>query len=137
MHKYVRHPADIPINFRLGALGADHREYARNIGQGGLCFLSPVHINPGTAIHIEIAVAEPTFRAEGMVVWCRRNEEERAFEVGVGFEGLQTAYSIRMVEQVCHIEHYRQEVFRTEGRTLTSEEAALEWIEQFSARFPW
>lgn len=137
MRRYVRHPTDIPISFRLGAVGANHREYARNIGESGLCFLSPARITPGTAIQIEIAIAGPIFRAEGVVAWCRRDEEGGAFEVGVCFTGLETAYSIRMVEQVCHIEHYRQEVLRTEGRDLTSEEAALEWIEQFSARFPW
>jgi hypothetical protein len=46
------------------------------------------------------------------------------------------AFSTRMVEQVQHIEHYRQEVLRVEGRLLDDDSAALEWIERFAAAFP-
>ena len=41
-----------------------------------------------------------------------------------------------MVEQLCHIEHYRNEVNRKEGRDISSEEAATEWIAQFADKFP-
>ena len=46
------------------------------------------------------------------------------------------AYSTRMVEQVEHIKHSRQEVLRVEGRVLDDESAALEWITRFAATFP-
>jgi hypothetical protein len=38
-----------------------------------------------------------------------------------------------MVEQICFIEHYKNEVLETEGRALTSEQAAAEWIEKYGA----
>ena len=136
MRRYIRVPTAIPISFHLGAVGIEHREYARNISQGGLCFLSRARIAPGTAIQIEIAATDPVFRADGVVAWCHRNHEEEAFAVGVCFDGVKTADSLRLVEQACHIEYYRQEVFRREGRQLTSEEAALEWIELFSTWIP-
>lgn len=41
-----------------------------------------------------------------------------------------------MVEQVCYIENYRQEVLRKEGRQLDGEAAAREWIDRFAASFP-
>jgi hypothetical protein len=41
-----------------------------------------------------------------------------------------------MVEQICYIEHYRKEVRATQGRVLTAEEAAREWIERNAGRFP-
>jgi hypothetical protein len=41
-----------------------------------------------------------------------------------------------MVEQICHIEDYRQSVCRVEGRQLSAEEAAVEWIAQYAAQFP-
>jgi hypothetical protein len=41
-----------------------------------------------------------------------------------------------MVEQLCHIEHYRKEVRDTEGRILDGEAAAREWISKFAAKFP-
>ena len=33
-----------------------------------------------------------------------------------------------MIDQLCHIERYRWKVQDEEGRQLTSEEAAAEWI---------
>ncbi|WP_300318347.1 hypothetical protein [Accumulibacter sp.] len=41
-----------------------------------------------------------------------------------------------MVEQIQHIEHYRQEVLLVEGRTLDGDSAALEWISRYAALFP-
>jgi hypothetical protein len=41
-----------------------------------------------------------------------------------------------MIEQICHIEHYRKEVKLVEGRELSSEEAADEWITRYAGDFP-
>ena len=46
------------------------------------------------------------------------------------------AFATRMVEQVQHIERYRQEVLRVEGRLLDDDSAALEWITRYAATFP-
>jgi hypothetical protein len=37
-----------------------------------------------------------------------------------------------MVEQICHIEHYRRAVRESQSRTLSSQEAAIEWIECYA-----
>ncbi|NEV61805.1 PilZ domain-containing protein [Thiorhodococcus minor] len=132
--QFLRHPSDVPISYSLREVVFSQSDYLRNIGEGGLCFASRIPISPGTRIHIEIPIAEPAFEADGIVVWC--NAADPAFEVGVRFEGVEAEYGIRMVEQVCHIEHYRQQVLKQEGRSLTSEEAALEWIQKFADRFP-
>jgi hypothetical protein len=42
----------------------------------------------------------------------------------------------RMVEQVCYIENYKKVVYQTEGRLLTAEEAAMEWICKYASQFP-
>ena len=41
-----------------------------------------------------------------------------------------------MIEQICHIEHYRHEIEQVEGRKLNSEEAAREWIQRYASEFP-
>ena len=41
-----------------------------------------------------------------------------------------------MVEQICHIEHYRRTVHESQGRSLSSHEAAPEWIERYAEAFP-
>lgn len=134
MRLYFRHPTDMPIRYRLGDVVAHDSDHLRNIGHGGLCFTSRLSIATGSNIHIEIPVATFVFKADGVVVWCHANRG--AFEVGVQFAEEETDYSVRMVEQVCQIEHYRHEVFKTESRSLTSEQAALEWTEKNAAQYP-
>jgi hypothetical protein len=41
-----------------------------------------------------------------------------------------------MVQQVCSIENYRKEQREREGRRLSTQEAAVEWIEKYAGRFP-
>jgi hypothetical protein len=48
----------------------------------------------------------------------------------------EVPFATRMVAQVQHIKHYRQEVLRVEGRVLDDDSAALEWIERYAATFP-
>jgi len=137
MRLYLRHPTDVPISYRLSDLVADRTDYLRNIGRGGLCFNSRLPIAPGAGIHIQIPIAEPVFEADGLVVWCHATHSPPGtYEVGVRFQALEMDYSLRMVEQVCQIEHYRHQILRTEGRDLTSEQAAVEWIQKNAARYP-
>jgi hypothetical protein len=42
------------------------------------------------------------------------------------------SFILCMVEQICHIEHYRRAVHESQGRTLSSREAAIEWIEGYA-----
>ncbi|MCU7861915.1 MAG: PilZ domain-containing protein, partial [Candidatus Thiodiazotropha sp. (ex Lucinoma kastoroae)] len=105
-----------------------------NYSGGGLCFLAEGQIEPGTEIHIAIPITPPLFHATGVVVWCRK--EENNYLVGVKFTEQETAYAVRMVEQLCYIEHYKQTIKQTEGRTLSGEEAAMEWIERYAGEFP-
>ena len=134
IRRFLRHPSDVPIRYSLREVIADERDYLRNIGEGGLCFSSRLAIQPGTGIHIQIPIVDPVFEVDGIVAWCHHHGA--VFEVGVRFEGIEDRYGVRMVEQVCHIEHYRHEVRAREGRSMTSEEAALEWIQKYADRFP-
>ncbi|NKN32542.1 PilZ domain-containing protein [Marichromatium bheemlicum] len=134
MRRFLRHPSDIPIHYRLANRPHRRRNRLRNIGKGGLCFLSCTPVAVGATIEIEIPVAEPAYRAEGFVAWCR--PRRGLFEVGVHFANGEADYQIRMVEQVCRIEHYRRRVLATQGRALSSEQAASEWIQRYAADFP-
>jgi hypothetical protein len=134
MRNYIRHPADVPIHLRVQQAGAAGAERIRNIGVGGLCCTSRVGLAQGVLVRVRIPVREPPFESEGMVVWCRRSNGD--FEVGIQFLGQEDAFRARMVEQVCHIEHYRRRVREREGRELSPEQAAREWIEKYAAEFP-
>ena len=134
MRRYIRHPSDIPIQFVLGDVVAHKKDYLTNISEGGLSFRAYTYIEPGSSILIQIPISDPTFEATGVVVWCRENSGQ--FDVGVKFTDMKTEFKVRMVEQVCHIEQYKKEVQEKEGRELTGEEAAMEWIRAHAADFP-
>lgn len=137
MRQYIRHPSELPIHYKTNAgrtLRGDNADKMQDISSGGLSFHSDYRIQPGKSVHIEIQVKPPPFVADGEVVWCRKQPD--GYLIGLRFDDSDTEYSLRMVEQVCHIEQYRRKILRKEGRRLTSEQAAMEWISQFAADFP-
>ena len=135
MRQYIRHPVDVPIEVLMDGTPPCTSFHAQDIGQGGLAFWSEISVEPGTQVGIRIPHVEPAFEARARVVWCR-NARRPGFELGVAFMDAQDAFLARMVEQVCYIEDYRKTVLRTEGRLLSPEDAAAEWIGKFAALFP-
>jgi len=136
--RYIRHPSEIPLEFRVAGPGGPPagggRPRLADLGLGGLCFRAPAPALPGQELLIRVPLVDPELELRGRVVWCRRRGP--AWEVGVAFHEEAEAHRARMVEQICHIERYRREVRRREGRELSSEEAAREWIARYAARFP-
>ena len=132
--RYIRHPTSMPISYKLQGQERRHHDRVRNIGEGGLCFATAVVIDPGTAIRLSIPLFAQQFEVDATVAWCQPVPD--AYLVGVQFVSPQERICVRMVEQLCYIEDYRLQVGRDEGRALSSEQAAEEWLERFSARFP-
>lgn len=134
MREYIRHPADIPIEFQQDSPALSQNETLANIGQGGLAFHSHTALAAGTVILIRITLRQPAYQARARVAWC--HPSDAGFDVGVELLDPDDVFRSRMIEQLCHIEHYRQMVLRTQGRQLSGQEAALEWISKFAAQFP-
>ena len=139
MRKFIRHPISIPITFSMVALPEEtspiaHYTNLKDISEGGLSFTSPIAVEPGSTISITIPLTQSPFTAKGVVRWCKRIEN--SFYVGVQFNDEYSKFNVRMVEQICHIEAYQKEVYQKEGRELSLQEAALEWIKKFSTQFP-
>ena len=134
MREYIRHPSDIPIEYELESVVAHQKDYLNNISQGGLSFKCHHYLQEGAVIHIRIPLVHPIFQTDGIVVWC--HDMNSHYDVGIKFLDSINTYRIRMVEQICHIEHYKKEVLEHEGRTLSGEEAALEWIRKYAPDFP-
>ncbi len=135
MRQFIRHPVTIPIEVsRMGPQSAEYGVHAHSVGVGGVAFRCKGRLEPGTVVRLHIPCVEPKFDTDARVVWCNGNDS--GAELGVEFLSADDAYRARMVEQVCHIENYRQAVFRSEGRMPTPEEAAIEWLGKFAASFP-
>ncbi|MEK7759100.1 MAG: PilZ domain-containing protein [Pseudomonadota bacterium] len=133
MRSFIRHPTDIPIEIELEDQPCKH-EPLRNVSRGGLCFMHPQAAPVGSNIVVRIALTSPPFEAACRVTWCQA--DGNAWQVGVVFLDQDILFRLRMVEQICHIEHYRRTVHESQGRSLSSHEAALEWIERYAEAFP-
>ena len=135
MRQFIRHPVDVPIEIRSGHCEACAEFHTQDISLGGLAVLSKDAVEPGSLIEVRIPYVQPAFEARARVAWCRPRRGG-GHEVGVSFLDAADVFLARMVEQVCYIEDYRKSVAREEGRELSSEEAAGEWIEKFASQFP-
>jgi len=132
--RFIRHPTRMPIRFELRGDRLWHDDCLRNVGEGGLCFATAMALDPDLAIRLTIPVLGEQYALDGAVAWCRRTTS--GYEVGVRFFTPQDRFCVRMVEQLCYIEDYRLQVETEEGRRLSSEQAAREWVERFADQFP-
>jgi hypothetical protein len=134
MRQSIRHPADILIEVRARGQLTHVTHNTFNLSIGGLEFRCDHEFEPGDVVEIRIPFVRPPFEVEARVAWCKAGEGR--FELGVEFLAQDDAFLARMVEQVCHIENYKKDIYRTEGRLLSPEEAAMEWINKYASRFP-
>jgi hypothetical protein len=132
--EFLRHTVHVPLEVARVDASAPLVEEGVNVSHGGLAFLSTTCPKVGDLLELRIPTVRPPFEAQARVAWCR--EEAGKFLVGVQFLDSTAAFQSRMVQQVCSIENYRQDVKRREGRSLTPQEAASEWIARYAGRFP-
>ena len=131
---YLRHPSDIPIDVLPVEIDAGDTRSLHNVSHGGLSFSASQPHTQGEIVRLRIALVSPVFEAIGKVVWCRGTDGR--YIVGVEFLDQVDLFRARMVEQICHIEHYKKTLRENEGRHLSSQEAALEWISKYADGFP-
>jgi hypothetical protein len=133
MRSFIRHPTAIPIEISLEDR-LRTQEPLSNVSRGGLSFKCTQAAPVGSNIIVRIALTSPPFEARCQVTWCQADGD--AWQVGVQFLDQDDLFRARMVEQICHIEQYRRSVRASEGRAMSSHEAALEWIERYADAFP-
>lgn len=129
---YIRHPSTIPIAFKVSSDVKNTR--VTDVGEGGLCFVCQHPIEAGEQIHIIISCIRPDFDADGVVRWCKQDGND--YLIGVAFQERSVAFSVRMIEQICHIEDYRKLIKNEQGIELSSEQAAEQWIKKYAHTFP-
>ena len=105
-----------------------------NVSLGGLAFTSFKPLEILQRVRVCIPVLQQENFLVGNVVWCEKSDV--GYEIGIEFDSSRDAFRLRMIEQICHIEHYRNEISRVEGRKLSAQEAASEWISKFADDFP-
>lgn len=138
VRKFIRHPAGVPIQVTLDWAEDENDETVdqtiTNVSLGGLAFVSHKPLELLERVRVCIPVLNQENFLVGNVVWCEKSGG--AYEIGIEFEKSKDVYRLRMIEQICHIEHYRKEIARVEGRELNAQEAATEWISKYAGDFP-
>ena len=137
MRSYIRHPSGMPISIRpdeKDEMDGGSSEKMNNISYGGLSFTSQAPLIPGAMVSLSVSIPHGEVESRGRVSWCR--ERVDGYEIGVEFLDAGDFYTVRMVEQVCHIENYRGEELKQKGRSLSCAQAAEEWIDKYAADFP-
>ena len=132
--RFIRHTADVPLEVRTVRESRRASRRGVNVSFGGLAFESDDPLAHGTTLEVRIDQVKPPFEAHARVVHCEPEGDH--YCIGVQFLDAGDAFRARMVEQVCSIDRYRQQVREREGRELTGQEAAEEWIRDHAARFP-
>ena len=131
---YIKHPADIPLDYSIESTPSIVTAPAINTHRGGMVFQTDAALPVGVRINLRLMLNGAKLALHGAITHCILMPEGH-WDVGVTFAEDNEHYAMRMIEQACHIEHYRKAVAQT-GRELSSDEAAKEWIHKFAACFP-
>lgn len=127
----IDHPASQPLAYRIDSHSAAHSPKHHGLY---LRFQAPQPPRRGSRLLLSIKAAGETHRFRSQVVEVDRTTSPSQVVVWIGRK--REAFAARMVEQLCHIAHYRLLAATDEGRSLSEERAAYEWIARFAARFP-
>jgi hypothetical protein len=104
--KFIRHPAEVPIEFNITGQEPEQALSTRNVSIGGLCFQAT---NP-VALNTEISIRMPSINSgvvlTGRVVWC--SEKEGYFDIGVEFHNKTDAIMAKTLEEICYIQKFEK-----------------------------
>lgn len=71
MRQFIRHASDVPIETRCASDSGYLGRCGKNVGFGGLAFLSDTAIEPETIVALRMPCLRPVFEvATARVAWC-------------------------------------------------------------------
>lgn len=135
IRRHARHVTGIPIEVTLDlnhGYQAENESIA-NVSPGGLCFIASDYLQKNESIQVRFPVLNREHNLDGKVVWC--NKTAMGYEVGFEFDDPEEVERLKMIEQICQIESFRQDLEIREGRKLSGEQAAREWVTKYSGNF--
>ncbi len=133
--QHAREATSLPVEVTLDNRQTDQidKDQITNVSLGGLCFVANQDVAIGTRVKVKFPILNQICGLAGKVVWCHKSNLK--FEVGLEFEDPNQVQRLKTVEQIHHIEQFRKEVLSTEGRKITSEQAAFEWTNKYAGEF--
>lgn len=114
--KYTRLDIRSKVKFKLlsssaqadDEMGAEIDVYngtSKNLGVGGICFISEKELFPSETIDLEIFLpnrADPVY-LEGEVIWChpKPDSDNKEFDTGVRFLSIDKDYVRLLIKYIC------------------------------------
>lgn len=133
-HDIIRHPVEIPLQVKTMAGDFCNQPDYKHAGCVELAFHFPMMISVGALLSVCIPSINEQEEIHGQVTWLAHSAH--GFVIGMSFQNEREAFRMRMLEQLCYIEDYRQHILTHEGRSLSQQQAASEWIDRHAAAFP-
>ncbi|MFC6671782.1 hypothetical protein [Marinobacterium aestuariivivens] len=128
---FIRHPDEIPLDLEVVERPLAPDATAMPLG---LVCRSLAQLECGQQVSISAHGMIYCPNITGRIDWCHPGRG--GYELGILFANGEHAMRMRMFEQVCHIRRYRLRMREEQGRLLSEDEAALEWIAKYAALFP-
>lgn len=134
MRGTTRHNTSIPVDLQINGKGAQLSSLrVANISAGGLGIYAPSAVATGTPVTLNFCDTWPDYVIRGDVAWCL--DEPQGYHLGIEFQHANEAFKARMLAQFGQIQRYRSSVRQNEGRRLTTDQAAREWIDLYAEAF--
>ena len=135
IRKYVRQVTGIPVEVTLDYsdnLDADN-DTITNISLGGLALVAEDPVDINEALQVRCPILNNDAQLSGKVIWCEKSRH--GYEIGLEFDDPAEIERMRIIDQIIDIEKFRNQVASREGRHLSSEQAAREWVSQYTGKF--
>lgn len=129
---FIRHPTEYPYTLRCLSPSTPPTRSLTYCINGGVRLATDQFFEPGTHIEVETRINGQSLCFAGHVLWCKDGSNAEMILI---FNNADDAFKARMAEQLCHIKCYQQQQHQV-GRQLNDQEAANEWISNFSPLFP-
>jgi hypothetical protein len=130
--EFIGHPSDQPLQTRCLSPTPPENIQPRYHPVSGIRIPNINNFPTGSVVEVCTRVQEKELCFRGVIhSVC----EEDQSQVIIAFSDSDEAFKARMTEQLCHIASYRKQQVQL-GRQLSDQEAAQEWISNYSPMFP-
>jgi Tfp pilus assembly protein PilZ len=137
IRRHVRHITGIPIQITLDYASRNYQKSSddtiTNVSHGGMSFIADDRFDIGQKIRVRFPILNKQTALSCKVIWCQKSN--RGYEIGLEFEDSEEIQRMKMIDQISDIENYKRRIALQEGRKITSEQAAREWVKQYAGDF--
>lgn len=125
---FIRHPLEIPISYSIDISSEAKICRTIDLSDFGISFLADQPLAGNQVIVLELAAHQHEFKIKAVVKWSQYSKTDGKYWIGVMFLNQQEKLRAQMVEQMCYIDAYRLRQIKREKRSVSYNEAAIEWL---------